>query len=60
MGALEFNCPYCYNDIVTLVETDKIKQQFIEDCELCKNPLEYIIDCDFNEVVRVMVNPIAQ
>lgn len=60
MGALEFNCPYCYKDIVTLVETNKVKQQFIEDCELCKNPLEYIIDCNYNQVVRVMVNPIAQ
>ena len=60
MGALELNCPYCYNDISTLVETDKMKQQFIEDCSLCRHPIEYIIECDFNEVVRVMVNQIAQ
>ena len=26
----EFNCPYCYNDISTWVETDKFKQQIID------------------------------
>ncbi|MET2984826.1 CPXCG motif-containing cysteine-rich protein [Aureibaculum conchae] len=56
----EFNCPYCRNEVSTLVETDKDKQQFIEDCIECKNPLEMIIDCTYNQIVEVMINPIAQ
>ena len=55
-----FNCPYCYNEVSTWVETDKFKQQFIEDCVECRNPLEMIIDCTFGIIRKVMINPIAQ
>ena len=60
MNEYEFNCPYCKNEVSTIIETDKEKQQFIEDCISCKNPLEIIIDCVYNEIVNVMINPIAQ
>ena len=56
----EFNCPYCYHEVSTWVETDKVKQQFIEDCVECRNPLEMIIDCTYGKIRKVMINPIAQ
>lgn len=56
----EFNCPYCYNEVSTWVETDKFKQQFIEDCVECSNPLEMIIDCVHGAIDAIMINPIAQ
>lgn len=55
-----FDCPYCRNEVSTWVETNKEKQQFIEDCIECSNPLEMIIDCVYNEIVDVIINPIAQ
>jgi len=55
-----FNCPYCYTKVSTWVETHKFKQQFIEDCVACRNPLEMIIDCNYDAIHRVMINPIAQ
>ena len=60
MSEHEFHCPYCYNEVSTWVETDKLKQQFIEDCVECKNPLEMIIDCTAGFIHNVMINPIAQ
>ncbi len=60
MSEHEFNCPYCYNEISTFVETDKIKQQFIEDCTECRNPIEMVIDCMYGIIRKVMINPIAQ
>ncbi len=56
----EFNCPYCYNEVSIWVETHKIKQQFIEDCVECKNPLEMVVDCLYGSIEKIMINPIAQ
>ncbi|MDY7394042.1 CPXCG motif-containing cysteine-rich protein [Aureibaculum sp. 2210JD6-5] len=56
----KFYCPYCSVESSTWIETDKAKQQFIEDCIECNNPLEMIIDCTYNKIVEVMINPIAQ
>lgn len=56
-----FDCPYCWEEISTLVETHKVKQQYIEDCGVCLNPMEFVVDCnDEQEVTNIRINPIAQ
>jgi len=55
-----FQCPYCWEKVSTLIDTSIVRQQYIEDCEVCCNPLELIVDCKFNELILVDINPIAQ
>ena len=42
-----FNCPYCGENISMLIELTVIEQKYIEDCEVCCNPIE--IDFKVND-----------
>ncbi|MDP5230938.1 MAG: CPXCG motif-containing cysteine-rich protein [Cellulophaga sp.] len=35
-----FQCPYCWEEISMLLDTSVRKQTYIEDCEVCCNPIE--------------------
>lgn len=35
-----FNCPYCGADISMILEPHQQSQAYIEDCEVCCNPIE--------------------
>ncbi|GAA3648123.1 CPXCG motif-containing cysteine-rich protein [Flavivirga jejuensis] len=35
-----FTCPYCWKTISMLIDTSIIKQSYIEDCEVCCNPMQ--------------------
>jgi hypothetical protein len=44
----DFMCPYCWQSITMLLDTSIRQQTYIEDCEICCNPIEihYEIDRD--------------
>jgi hypothetical protein len=35
----QFNCPYCWQEITFLLDISVLKQAYIEDCEVCCNPI---------------------
>jgi len=35
-----FQCPYCWEDISMLLDSSVGNQTYIEDCEVCCNPIE--------------------
>nr|WP_221898713.1 CPXCG motif-containing cysteine-rich protein [Robiginitalea sp. SC105] len=35
-----FQCPYCWETISVLVDTSVSSQTYVEDCEVCCNPIE--------------------
>ena len=35
-----FKCPYCWEQISMLFDTSVNNQKYIEDCEVCCNPIE--------------------
>ena len=35
-----FQCPYCWEEISMLLDTSISQQTYIEDCEVCCNPIE--------------------
>ena len=39
-----FQCPYCWENISILLDTSVGNQTYIEDCEVCCNPLEFTIE----------------
>ena len=39
-----FTCPYCFEFESKLVDFSVTSQNFIEDCEVCCNPIEFNIE----------------
>lgn len=35
-----FHCPHCFQEVSMLVDSSIAKQSYIEDCEVCCNPLQ--------------------
>ena len=35
-----FQCPYCWEDISMLIDPSIAKQTYVEDCEVCCNPIQ--------------------
>jgi hypothetical protein len=34
-----FECPYCWETVTVLVDTSVPDQEYVEDCEVCCNPI---------------------
>ena len=34
-----FQCPYCWHDISMLLDTSLKRTEYVEDCEICCNPI---------------------
>ena len=43
-----FTCPYCWDEISMVLDTSVRSQIYVEDCEVCCNPIEvrYVIEDD--------------
>lgn len=35
-----FDCPFCWETISMLLDSSVIKQSYVEDCEVCCNPIQ--------------------
>jgi hypothetical protein len=46
----EFQCPYCWESITMLLDSSVSKQNYIEDCEVCCNPIEVSVEFDNEEL----------
>lgn len=42
-----FQCPYCWEEISMLLDPSIEQQSYVEDCEVCCNPIE--INAAFEE-----------
>jgi transcription elongation factor Elf1 len=55
-----FQCPYCWSEISMLLDTSVAVQVYIEDCEVCCNPIEVTVGFNSNELSNFQVNSIEQ
>ena len=55
-----FDCPYCWDNQLKLLDSSVPNQSFIEDCETCCNPLEFHVEIRNNFVESFNVNSIEQ
>lgn len=46
-----FQCPYCWEEISMLLDYSQKHQNYIEDCEVCFNPIQLIISLENNEII---------
>ena len=55
-----FDCPYCWENQLKMVDPSVKKQNFIEDCEVCCNPINFQISIENNEVTFFQPEKIDQ
>ncbi len=55
-----FQCPYCWEEISMLMDPSVRKQTYIEDCEICCNPIEVTAEFQNNELVGFGADSIEQ
>jgi len=46
-----FQCPYCWENISMLLDSSEGKQVYIEDCEVCCNPIQVFLMFENNELI---------
>ncbi|WP_194777330.1 CPXCG motif-containing cysteine-rich protein [Pararhodonellum marinum] len=55
-----FTCPYCFEEISMLLDPSVSRQSYIEDCEVCCNPMEIQFEVEEGEVVAFAALSIEQ
>jgi len=55
-----FQCPYCWEEISMLLDASVRSQTYIEDCEVCCNPIEVNVQFEEGELMSFDVKNIEQ
>ncbi|MDO7174120.1 CPXCG motif-containing cysteine-rich protein [Mariniflexile sp. AS56] len=55
-----FTCPYCWETISMMLDNSVSKQVYIEDCEVCCNPIELSVIFFNSELQDFQVDSIEQ
>ena len=55
-----FDCPHCWETQIKMIDPSVDMQNFIEDCEVCCNPLEFDVYVKNNRIESFAVNTIGQ
>ena len=46
-----FQCPYCWETISMLIDISQENQSYIEDCEVCCNPIQLNFKTENNAII---------
>lgn len=58
MNRLEENpvqCPYCGEMQTTLIDTSAGNQHYIEDCQICCSPIQFVIELDHTGDIKQII-----
>ncbi|MDG4714622.1 MULTISPECIES: CPXCG motif-containing cysteine-rich protein [Winogradskyella] len=55
-----FQCPYCWEQISMLIDVSQNQQTYIEDCEICCNPIQVSITISDQQIVSFQAENIEQ
>ncbi len=55
-----FQCPYCWEEISVLLDPSVARQIYVEDCEICCNPIEISVSFDEGEIASFSAISIEQ
>ncbi len=56
----DFSCPYCAAPISMLLDPSVPAQRYVEDCEVCCNPIEIAYQIEDDAVVAFEARSIEQ
>jgi hypothetical protein len=60
MNEYFFQCPYCWEQISMLIDMSQHTQNYIEDCEICCNPIQIAVSCENHEILSFQAESIEQ
>ena len=60
MTAHYFQCPHCWEDISMVLDDSVSNQKYIEDCEVCCNPLELTVSFEVGELAHFSASSLEQ
>ena len=55
-----FQCPYCWEEISMLIDMSVSRQLYIEDCEICCNPIQITVNIQNSEITDFQGENIEQ
>ncbi len=55
-----FQCPYCWEEISMLMDPSVPEQTYVEDCEVCCNPMEVSPRFESNALISFEARDIEQ
>lgn len=55
-----FQCPYCWEEISMILDESVPNQTYIEDCEVCCNPIEVSVYFEDGELTGFEAESIDQ
>ncbi len=55
-----FQCPYCWENISVLLDPSANSQKYIEDCQVCCNPIEINVAFENGALVSFKAESIEQ
>jgi len=55
-----FQCPYCWEQISMLIDTSQSQQTYIEDCEICCNPIQLAVVSENQQIIQFQADNIEQ
>jgi hypothetical protein len=55
-----FQCPYCWENISMVLDKSVHNDSYIEDCEVCCNPIEVKYQSDRDEIINFSAISIEQ
>ncbi|WP_375325462.1 CPXCG motif-containing cysteine-rich protein [Flagellimonas sp. GZD32] len=55
-----FQCPYCWEEISFLLDSSVHQQTYVEDCEVCCNPIEVTAQFENDQLTLFEVNELGQ
>jgi transcription elongation factor Elf1 len=50
------HCPFCGEAITLLIDVSAGSQAYVEDCEVCCQPMNIVIEVDTDELLSVSAN----
>lgn len=60
MEEVFYQCPHCWEQVSILVDLSQYNQKYIEDCEVCCNPIEIKYQSDGNDITNFSAMSIEQ
>ena len=55
-----FQCPYCWETISMLLDISHNNQSYIEDCEVCCNPIQVQLRIENQSIISFLAQNIEQ
>ncbi|MFH6603559.1 CPXCG motif-containing cysteine-rich protein [Maribacter algicola] len=55
-----FQCPYCWEQISMLLDSSIPLQTYVEDCEVCCNPIEVTPRFEASQLIGFEIRDIGQ